>query len=125
MDNTIQIIAYIVSVCAAIIAGWQTIRAKINAANLKKTGGKVDIIPIIYEAILTVEKIINGCEPGEDKTLHGQEKKKAATELIIEECVKRGIEYDFSYISDKIEEIFIMIKGFETKLKKEAHARRP
>ena len=116
MDYIIQIIAYAVSVCAAIIAGWQAIRAKVNAASLKKVGGKVDIIPIIYEAILTVEKIINGCEPGEDKFLHGQKKKKAAIELIIGECVKRGIEYDFHYISDKIEEIFIMIKGFEEQL---------
>jgi len=80
-------------------------------------GGKVDIIPIIYRAIITVEKIINGCEDCEDKALHGQKKKKAAIELIVGECVKRGIEYDFSYISDKIEEIFIMIKGFENKLK--------
>ena len=117
MDYITQIIAYAVSVCAAIIAGWQTIRAKVNAASLKKVGGKVDIIPIIYEAILTVEKIINGCEPYEDKFLHGQKKKKAAIELIIGECVKRGIEYEFSYISDKIEEIFIIIKKFETRLK--------
>jgi len=111
-----QIITYAVSIVVAVIAGWQSIRAKINAASLKKVGGKVDIIPIIYEAILTVEKIINGCPENEDKFIHSQKKKKAATELIISECVKRGIPYEYSYISNKIEEIFFMIKDFEAKL---------
>jgi len=116
MDKIMQIITYAVSVCVAVVAGWQTIKAKINASSLKTVGGKVDIIPIIYEAILTVEKIFNGCSEGEDKTAHGQMKKKAAVELIIEECIKRVIPYDYSYISNKIEEIFIIIKGFENKL---------
>ena len=112
-----QIIAYAVSVVVAAVAGWQAVMAKVNAASLKKVGGKVDIIPIIYEAILTVERILDGCPEGEDKYIHGQKKKKAAIELIIGECAKRAIPYDFAYISNKIEEIFIIIKGFEKKLK--------
>ena len=112
-----QIITYVVSIAIAVIAGWQTIKAKINASTLKDVGGKVDIIPVIYEAILTVEKILDGCPKGEDKFLHSQKKKKAAIELIIEECIKRNIPYEYTYISDKIEEIFIIIKGFEAKLK--------
>jgi len=104
-----------VGVAAAAVAGWQAVRARISATSLKKVGGKVDIIPIIYEAILTVEKY--GCPDGEDKYVHGQKKKKAAIELIIGECVKRDIPYDYGYISNKIEEIFIIIKGFENKLK--------
>ena len=115
-------ITYIVSVVIAVIAGWQTIRAKINAASLKKIGGKVDIIPVIHEAILTVEKIINGCPEGEDKYIYSQKKKKIAIELIIGECVKQNIQYDYSYISNKIEEIFITIKGFEAKLTAELAA---
>ena len=115
--NIEQIITYAVSVVIAVIAGWQTIRAKLNADGLKKVGGKVDIIPIIYEAVLTVERIMDGCPEGEDKFLHGKKKKKAAIELIIGECVKRAIPYEYSYISNKIEEIFIIIKSFEAKLK--------
>ena len=116
MDIIIQIVTYAVSVCVAIIAGWQTIKAKIHASSLKTVGAKVDIIPIIYEAILTVEKIFNGCAEGEDKAAHGKKKKKAAVELIIQECVKKAIPYDYAYISNKIEEIFIIIKNFENKL---------
>ena len=115
--NTEQIITYAVSVVIALIAGWQTIRAKINASSLKKAGGKVDIIPIIYEAILTVEKIMNSRSEYEEKFMHSQKKKNSAIELIIGECVKQGIPYEYPYISNKIEEIFIMIKGFEIKLK--------
>ena len=116
MNSVEQIIAYVVSIIVAAIAGWQTIKVKLNELNLKKADGKVDVVPIIYEAILIVEKKMDGCKEGEDKFQHSQKKKKAAIELIIGECLKRKIPYEYSYISDKIEEIFIMIKEFETKL---------
>ena len=119
MDDIIQIVTYAVSVIIALIAGWQTIQAKITATSLKKVGGKVDIIPIIYEAVLTVERIMNVCPGGEAKFIHSQKKKKAAVELVISECIKRDIPYEYAYISNKIEEILIVIRGFENKLRAE------
>ncbi|MCL2751293.1 MAG: hypothetical protein FWE62_00880 [Firmicutes bacterium] len=117
MEPVIHIITYAVSVVIALIAGWQTVKAKISETSLKRVGGKVEIIPLIYEAILTVEKIMDGCPDGENKYIHGQKKKKAAIELVLGECAKRQISHDYSYISNKIEEIFIVIKDFENKLK--------
>jgi len=117
MNDIIQIVIYAVSMAVALIAGWQTVRAKINETNLKKVGGKVDIIPLIYEAILTVEKLKNGCPAGEDKFIHGQKKKKAAIELIVGECAKRNILFDYNFVVSKIEEVFFVIRGFESQLK--------
>ena len=117
MENIQQIITYIAAVVAAAVAGWQAVRAKIHANSLKKVGGKVDVVSIIYEAIIAVEKAMNGAPDGASKFLHSQEKKKAAMELIQQKCVQLNIPFDYGYVSGKIEEVFnVLIKEFEKKL---------
>jgi len=113
-----ELITYVISIIVATIAGWQTVKAKISTMSLKKVGSKVDIMPIIYRAIISIEREMDGCPAGEDKYIHGQKKKKAAIELIIGECMKQQIYYDYSYISNKIEEIFCLLKDFDNKVKK-------
>jgi len=123
--NIESLIAYIMSAIFAILTGWQTIRAQFHKISLKKVGGKIDIMPLIYEAIITTEKVMNGPSPGEDKFIHSQKKKKNAIELVAVECKQRGIPFEYAYVSNKIEESFILIKTMEEKLIQQLEAEKP
>ena len=124
LNSIIQIIAFATAIAGAVIGAYMTLKSKIKEGNFKTVSDKLDLIPVIGNAVLASEKEFNGynkncgkCGDPEQCSQYGHSKRKLefAMRIVMDYCKEHKIEFKFDYVKSKIEELLLTAKQFQRK----------
>ena len=117
LNYVLQIIGFVTAVAGAAIGAYMTLRSKIKDKNFKTVADKLDLLPVVANAVLAAEHEYDGhrncghCNPEQCSPYeHSKRKLEFAMGIVMNHCKENSIDFKFDYVKSKIEELVLTAK---------------